>query len=221
MSLATVILSATVALGAQLELRQVALSGEMPSGVSADDMFQVFTGAPVIDNRGQVAFLPQLGPGSAASSVWSDSNAGLRMLAKSGDSAPTTGAAFAQFSDIVIADGGVIVFKATLAGTTIGDDNRESIWLDRSGALALVAQTGGKAPNPTADLRFSHFETTIAVNRDGQTAFFARTRNKEGGTEQSSGIWSVGSSGVSIAANDHTTGISGLPDVVFLPQSFE
>ena len=204
----------------QLILRKVALSGDSPVGANVGTMLREFVDSPMIDNQGHVAFLSVLGGGPPASSVWI-SNAGLRMVAKSGNQAPDTGATFAQFSDLVISDGGIIAFKATLAGAAIGDDNRDSVWLDRAGALALVTQAGRRAPDLTTDLRFSHFETPIALNQEGQTAFFARTRDKESGTEQSSGFWSAGSSGVSLAANGHTAEIGGSPDVVFLPQSFE
>jgi hypothetical protein len=143
------------------------------------------------------------------------------MIAKSGDPAPASGAAFARFSNLVMADGGVAAFKATLAGVAIDDDNRESFWLHRSGILSLITQAGRKAPDPVADLRFSHFETPIALNRSGQAAFFARTRDKEGGFAEGSGIWAAGSGGVSIAANGNTPAVAGAPGVVFLPQSFE
>ncbi len=183
-------------------------------------MYREFAGTPVIDNNGDVAFIASLGPASSAS-VWIESDAGLRLVASSGDPAPSTGAAFAEFSDIVIADGGITAFKATLSGAAIDADNRDSIWLDRSAALTLIAQAGQEAPDPTKDLHFSHFETPIAASRDGQMAFFARTRDKEGGTTQSSGIWAADLSGVSLAANDGMAAIAGQPDVVFLPQSFE
>ena len=153
-NLTTVILSATAALGAQLELRQVAFSSEMPAGMPSGNLFQGFAEAPVIDNLGHVAFLAELGPGSAASSVWFDSNAGLRNGFKVRIGA-ATGAAFDQFSDIVIADGGVIAFKATLTGTTIGDDNRESIWLIDRVRGACCKPAAGAIQRPTFAFRTS------------------------------------------------------------------
>src|SRR4051812_32247399 len=72
-SLTLVILSAAAATGAQLELRQVAFSGEMPPGASTDINIRGFAGAPVIDDEGQVAFLAELGPGLGAPSLWFDS----------------------------------------------------------------------------------------------------------------------------------------------------
>ena len=221
LSLATDTSSAAADPLPQHELRKIALSDESPLGGQNDIPLGQFVNAPSIDSNGNVAFAATLGQGSFASSVWTSSDGQLRLVARSGDQAPNTGAAFAHFSDIVISDSGIVGFGATLVGNSIDDSNGESMWLDRAGALSLVAQTGQKAPNPSADLRFSHFETSFALSRDGQVTFFARTRDKEGGTAQSSGIWIAGSNGVSLAAGDGTSAITGSPAVLFLPQSFE
>ena len=204
--MAAVVASATA--GPLQQLRKVALSGESPVGGANGITVGQLADTPAIDNFGNVAFSAAMDQGSVASSVWISFDGQLRLVAQSDDAAPNTGAAFAQFSDVVIADGGIVGFKATLVGNTIDDDNRESIWLDRAGTLARV-EAGQKAPDPTADLRFSHFETSFALNRDGQVAFFARTREKDSGTAQSSGIWVAGSNGISLAASEGTAAITG------------
>ena len=163
LSVAAVVASATAGPLQQHKLRKIALSGESPVGEANGITLQQFADTPAIDSHGNVAFTATMGQGSVASSVWISCDGQLRLVAQSGDAAPNTGAAFAQFSDVVIADGGIVGFKATLIGNSIDDDNRESIWLDRAGTLALVAQAGQKAPNPTADVRFSHFETSFAL----------------------------------------------------------
>jgi hypothetical protein len=220
LSVAAVVASATAGPLQQHELRKVAVSGESPVGGASGITLGRLADTPAIDNLGNVAF-SAMDQGSVASSIWISFGGQLRLVAQSGDAAPNTGAAFSQFSDVVIADGGIVGFKATLIGNSIDDDTRESIWLDRAGTLALVAQAGQKAPHPTADLRFSRFETSFSLNRDGHVAFFARTREKDSGTAQSSGIWVAGSNGVSLAASEGTVAITGSPEVLFLPQSFE
>jgi hypothetical protein len=216
-----VIFAPSLGAAPQLALRMVVLSGDSPAGIPASDAFHAFAGVPVIDNHGNFAFIASFGLGGDAYGIWLESSYGRRMIARSSDPAPNTGAVFAQFSDLVLADGGITAFKAQLAGSVIGDDNRDSIWLNRSGTLTLVAQAGHEAHSTGADLRFSHFETPIAASVDGQVSFFARTRDKESGTAQGSGIWTTGSNRISLAANDGASAIVGLPDVVFLPQSFE
>ena len=133
-----------------------------------------------------------------------------------------TGADFAHFAELVIADGGMTAFKATLSGRTIGDDNRDSIWLDNAGTLALVAQAGNKVPSTSADLRFSHFETPIARSTPTDRRRFLRVpatrrtkpyRAVEYGrpVQTESPSWPITILRESLAA----------ADVVFLPQSFE
>jgi hypothetical protein len=204
----------------RLLLHTVALSGERPPGPPPVGDFHTFT-TPAIDSAGNVAFVASLGPEGDVSSVWLNAASHLRALAVAGQPAPTTGARFAEFSDVVLPGGGIAAFKASLAGAVIGDDNRDSIWLDRSGSLALVTQAGREAPSAGGELRFSHFETPLAASPDGHVAFFARTRDKELGPAEGSGIWTAAPSGASLAAHDGAAAIPGEPNTVFLPQSFE
>jgi hypothetical protein len=207
--------------GRLVELRKVALSHESPIGLPIGGTFPAIVGAPAIDNQGNVSFIAALTTQSGGSGVWVESNGGLRLVASSGSVAPSTRAVFSTFSDLVIAGGGVTAFKAKLSGAVIDDHNQDSIWLDRAGNLTLVTQAGKPAPSPTGDLRFSHFETPIAVNGNGELAFFARTLEKESGNTQSSGIWTANPNEATLAANDGLPAIAGQPGIVFLPQSFE
>ncbi len=176
-----------------------------------------FLESPVINNRGEVGFLAA---GPTGQSVWATSPAGLRRLAAGGDAAPDTGAAFSHFSDLVLPDRGGAAFKATLAGAAVRDGNRDSIWQHDGAALQLVARAGHAAPGTAADLRFTHFETPLAVSDDAQAAFFARVRDKEqSGTADGSGLWVAGAGGLTAAA--WADAASDDPAIHFLPQSFE
>lgn len=196
----------------------VAQSGQWAPGLPAGSTLNGFAGAPAIENGGAVAFVATAG---AASSIWVGNENGLRIIAQTDNPAPTTGASFADFSDVVINDEGATAFKATLAGAATSDENRDSIWLESSGNLAIVARGGYLAPDPAANLHFVHFETPIALNDRGLIAFYSRTRDKEQGNVLSSGLWTAGRSGLLLAADAGGPAVIGQAGVEFSPQSFE
>jgi hypothetical protein len=155
------------------------------------------------------------------SNVWSETDAGLRLVARAGEAAPGLSVAFSQFEELTMTDGGIMGFKALLSGPKITVENRESIWLDRHGALTLVARAADEAPDPTKARRFLRFESPVAVNGDGKTAFFARTRDKELEVVQDSGFYALSTNGLAPIAAAAGSAISNESGVVFNAQSFE
>ena len=91
----------------------------------------------------------------------------------------------------------------------------------RRSALSLIAQSGSRAPHPSADLRFVRFETPIALSGDGRASFFARTRDKENDAVQGSGLWIADKGGSTAAANAGGLALSNDAQVAFSAQSFE
>ncbi len=152
-----------------LELRTTALSGMEISGNFGGGPIRKFLEAPEINDDANIAFLAEHTSGAA--SVWLFSPPGLRLLAMGDVSAPDTGANFAAFSDLALADGGLAAFMATLAGANARDYTQDSIWIDDAGQLELAVRGGSPASDPTLALRFTHFETPLTVNGGGQTAF--------------------------------------------------
>jgi hypothetical protein len=220
----------TATLGAQLAVavpiehavvRQLALSGQPPEGYFSLGSFTHFSGPPVIDDHRNVAFLAEIGSGVSRSGVWMATGSELQPVALSGDAAPGAAADFEAFSELSSAGDGVLAFKATLGGPATNADTRNSIWAYQSASLQLIARTGEEAPNPSADLRYSGFDTPVTVSSAGHIAFFARTRDKEDAAAVSSGLWVAETSGKSFVANADGQAVSGEPSVVFSPQSFE
>jgi hypothetical protein len=207
--------------GVLTNLRTVGLTGQLPPP-SAADGFVAFGDRPVVDSRGHVAFLAVAADDTATfSSVWIEGEQGLRLVASAGSVAADTGGQFESFADLVATDEGVVAFKALLQGAAINAGTRESLWLDEAGALSLIAQAGGRAPHPSADLRFERFETPIALNGDGQASFFSRTRDKENEAVHGSGLWIADKSGSNAAATAGGLGLSDDVQVTFSAQSFE
>ena len=202
-------------------IRTVTLSAPTVAGDEAAGTLARFDARPVIDDAGRVAFLAATGDSFEMSSVWIEDAAALRLVAQANDVAPTTNAAFAEFGDLTLTDGGIVSFKALLAGPTITVENRESIWLDRDGQLTLVARAGAEAPDPTKARRFLRFESPAAINGDGRVAFFARTRDKELEIVQDSGFYALGPDGLEAIAAAAGPAIASEPGVVFHAQSFE
>ena len=91
LGLSIVVPSAGAVPGPTRTLRKVALSGELPAGGPANDVYHDFADGAVIDRYGNVGFIASHGPGGDASGVWVESASGLRSVAISGDAAPTTG----------------------------------------------------------------------------------------------------------------------------------
>jgi hypothetical protein len=202
-------------------VRRLALSGAASTDHPEIGLFANFSGPPVIDNRGNVAFIAGVGGGASQPSVWVANDSELRLIARSATAAPNAAAEFLSFADLTSAQDGVLAFKATLRGSATNAETRDSIWLYQPRSLQLVARAGWEAPNPSADLRFSAFETPVTVSRTGHVAFFARTRDKEVASAQGSGLWVAQPNGVAFAAIADGDAISGQPGVVFSPQSFE
>ncbi len=202
-------------------VRVVAISGQAMPSINYSSRFARFDPRPVIDGAGKAAFLAATGSSFELSNVWSETDAGLRLVARAGDAAPGLSVAFSQFEELTMTDGGIMGFKALLSGPKITVENRESIWLDRHGALTLVARAADEAPDPTKARRFLRFESPAAVNGDGKMAFFARTRDKELEVVQDSGFYALSTNGLASIAAAAGSAISNESGVVFNAQSFE
>jgi len=202
-------------------VRTVALSGQTPPGLAEPGGFTRFDARPVIDAQGRVAFLAAAGPAFELTSVWTEAETDLRLVAQANETPPGLAAAFQQFEDVTLTAEGLIGFKALLTGPTVTVENRESIWLARQGDLSLVARSSGEAPDPTKARRFLRFESPPAVNGDGRIAFFARTRDKELEVVQDSGFYAFDMNGLASIAAAAGPAISSEPGVVFNAQSFE
>ncbi|MBA4105976.1 MAG: hypothetical protein C0485_09475 [Pirellula sp.] len=202
-------------------VRTAVLSGQSPVGLTDPEGFTRFDARPVIDGQGRVAFLAAAGSMFEPTSVWAEGKTDLRLVAQANAVAPGLNSTFQQFEDLTLTAEGLIGFKALLTGPTVTVENRESIWLDRQGALTIVARASAEAPDPTKARRFLRFESPAAVNGDGRIAFFARTRDKELEVVQDSGFYAFGTSGLASIAAAAGPAISSEPGVAFNAQSFE
>ena len=91
-------------------------------------------------------------------------------------------------------DAGQIAFRGHLTGAGVNAANNLGIWLDRSGALELVARTGNPAPGTASGVRFSDLSLPT-LNGAGQTAFRASLTGFGVTSSNNLGIWATDSNG--------------------------
>ena len=170
----------------------VARTSYLAPGVPGDGKFATLD-LPVVSTAGKVAFQGTLtGSGITStddSGIWTDVSGALALVAREGDPAPGTDAAFAGFFRPQVSASGVVVFNAYLSGSGVNDNNIFGLWaLGTDGDVHFVARTGtpidvNSSPLIT-DLRTPSTIDTVfgasnfggwnsSLNDDGQIAFRA------------------------------------------------
>jgi hypothetical protein len=180
-----------------------------PDGVNYDYFYY----APALNNAGQTAFYAELsGPGvikanfniynNNALGIWSEGSGSLALVARTGSQAPglPSGANYVNFAtDVTLNHSGQTAFWALTRGGGAG--NREGIWSEGSGSLALVARGGIQAPGTPSGVNFARFSVCAtclppwsayrpALNNTGQTAFRASLTGSGVDSTNDTGIWS-------------------------------
>ncbi|HYO23433.1 MAG TPA: choice-of-anchor tandem repeat NxxGxxAF-containing protein [Lacipirellulaceae bacterium] len=141
------------------------------------------------------------------SGLFLQGSAGVSPVAREGGQAPAL-LAGTQFDDLsfatpVINASGRVAFAATLK-SNLGDvdsSNDQSLWSDRTGALALVLREGYQAPGTPAGAFFRHFGAPV-LNASDRMAFVATLQTVGGGVTEANaqGIWTEGSGALSLLA---------------------
>ena len=154
-------------------LEQVARRSDQAPGAAGGVVFTGFDfSAPVLNDSGQTAFLAFLGGTGVNetndSGIYSDGSGALAQVARTGDQAPGSGAAFSDFDSPVLNASGQTAFRAELTGGT----NQSGIYSEGSGTLAQVARTGEQAPGAGNGVFFDDFGDPV-LNVLGQTVFLA------------------------------------------------
>ena len=157
----------------------VAREGTQAVGTAAGVEFAALVD-PTFNNSGQSAFRSTLsGAGVTAANddgVWSQKLGLLGLIARAGNAAPGTpaGINFASFTAGLpsINDAGNVSFRAIVAGAGVTTANDTGLWVERGGAVALVAREGNQAAGLEAGTNYGGFSEPV-LNSAGQTAFVA------------------------------------------------
>jgi hypothetical protein len=148
-----------------------------PPGAVFDNLSTSFE-APVLNNRGHVAFTGQLrrdfGGVTVANNygIWSGEPGAMTLVAREGADAPgVPGATFRHFDAPQLNDGGQILFHALLVEGSggVAADNDASMWIYRNGALELAAREGSQVPGASPGTSYGSFNY-YAMNNQGRAA---------------------------------------------------
>lgn len=191
-------------------LSPIVMEGDVAPGTGTTFLdFCCPNARPAISNSGDVSFFANLvtTDGSQNPSVWTISDATLRLVANDGDAAPgTIGETFRGFLAPTISASGAIAFSGDTAS------NSRGIWTDSVGTLTSVALPGEVAPGTSGETFLSALEGVV-INDLGRTAF----EGESGGQ-----LWRAGSDGFDLVLSrgDPVSGLAGATWHQFKPLKF-
>lgn len=160
---------------------------------------------PSLNDAGQIAFRANLvGTGVDSTNdrgIWSEGSGTLNLIAREGSPAPGTdiGVLFGSgFDDPLINGAGDTVFTGNLTGEGLTQFlNDTGMWLEKDGALDLIAQSGVTEPPGVSSSDFADFRefSTYVLNGVGQVAFVHSIGGGGVDTTNNRGIWATDPSG--------------------------
>ena len=166
----------------------------------------VFTFLPEDDNplyhvqlneQGQVAFGARIrtqfsNPSSLVNNegIWFGRPGKLQLVVRKGSPAPGTsaGTQFLSFISFQLNDSGEIVFRASLSGDDVTDDNDQGIWMGTGDELNLIVREGMLAPGTPDESIFSSINSPLLSN-SGDVVFKASIIGPNVTSENNGGIW--------------------------------
>lgn len=175
----------TAVQSAEVDIRNVALTGDPAPGTEDGTVFWLFTNAlnhsmmhPVIDADGHVAFVARVtGPNmtnAQRNGLWIERDGGLELVARSGEEAPGIGGdvTFSGFpSDYLpqppLVSGGRLAFNAELTGGGAQFGNNIAMYKEDDGALALLGRQGSQAAEFGAGVTYDTSTFVGGFNADG------------------------------------------------------
>jgi hypothetical protein len=158
-------------------IRPLVMSGTEAPGSSNGEVFSGF-GVPYLNNSRQIAFTATLAGETVSANnrdgIWSSGNGALTMVARAGDSAPSSPDTLKAFDSLRLNNAGKVAFHAQLIGPPFRGD---AILSDRSGALKIVVGGRDLAPGEPNGNVFKDLavDSSLAFNTAGNIGFTART----------------------------------------------
>ncbi len=149
----------------------------------------ILTSRHMLDQSGHTAILSHVKTQDSPTTIfplYAASTDSMRLVTKTGDRAPGTpdGVYFQSIAGgenggiVSVSNSGRLSFLASLTGSGVTSQNRDGIWSEGLGELALIARTGDRAPDTPDGVVFDSFlaGSDFAANGVGQLLFHARLR---------------------------------------------
>jgi hypothetical protein len=157
---------------------------------------------PVLNSAGQLAFTGEAGNSSVVGSItrgiWAADLNTVRLVARSGDSAPGT-SVFFNFSSfafpLTIDATGDVAFWTPLSGSGVNNSNNLGIWSEGFSGLHLVARKGNQAAGTPSGVNHVALSAPTA-NSMGQVAFSGTLAGGGVDSTNDSGIWAEDRTGI-------------------------
>ncbi len=175
-------------------LTPIALEGGAAPDTEPGAVFKTQFASPLfeyisLNSAGHTAFKGYLqGPtihSGNLTGIWSDISGSLRLLVRSGDSAPETRTRFTNFLSLAFNDAGQIAFHAVLDFS-----HDRGIWSGDSESLALIAIEGADAPGTEPGVMFTSFgKNGPVLNGAGKVAFTAKLIGPDVNEMNNEGLW--------------------------------
>ncbi|HEV8672695.1 MAG TPA: choice-of-anchor tandem repeat NxxGxxAF-containing protein [Methylomirabilota bacterium] len=149
-------------------LRAIAVAGEAAPGIPGGTLAGVE--APVLNNRGEVAFLATVRRGrESVEAIYLRTGVRLKKVVSQGDPAPA-GGTFAAFGPPTMNNSGLVAFGAVVEGRAVPG----GLFLAEGDAVRMVVGAGDSTPLGGI---FAKFSERIALNDAGTIAFNATLKD--------------------------------------------
>ena len=150
--------------------------------------------APAINNHGQVAFFSTVlsSTNSSGIALLLADGSSLKVLTRTQKPSPDGNGVFLIFPNALAAvnDRGQAAFVAMLVGTAGGSADNQGLYRTDGDTTVQLVRKGQFVPNGNG--RFLDFgQGYVAINNDGQVAFFANLTGTSGGSSDNAGIFLV------------------------------
>lgn len=202
----------------------VARAGDLAPNTESDTRFDNFVVPTMFSNTGKIAFTARLnGPNidTNREGIWSETDGGLKIIARLGESAPGTAAGVEFIGNIGIhgvADNGDVLVGGELSGPGVNASNNRGFWSSGPhGPLELFLRRGDPAPGQDPGVTFRTIYSP-RVSANGTLAFSALMAGVPLDTRSSFWLGSPESISLIVREGDQAPGTD--PGVLFDTFSF-
>lgn len=197
LGMTNLVLMSSIPVSGSVSFRTVALTGEHAPGAGRGVYFDSFDYdyAPSLNNVGQVAFYGNLAgsgvDGYNDQAIWSDTTDTLRMVIRTGQAAPKIGpdVYLGSFRSLSLFNSGQVMFRGSLYGDGVNNDNAYGYWVGVRTAFNLIARDGDPAPGTEpGTVLYGLNSHGLAGNENGQYVFSAGLKGSVD-DDRNFGLW--------------------------------